>query len=406
MCRKDVSSKVVCSSLEEKRIRVAVVESHPIQYHFQYYQILAKRPNIDVTVLFCWDTRLGVDDPSFGRLLWDVPLLEGYRYLFLRNVSARPGAGVRFFSQINPELVSLLTPENFDVVWVWGYSTFSAWLAVLLARLRGLRVLFRGEATLEAPRSAVRRLVKSVAVRAFLKMVNGVAYSCAGNRRYFEHYGVSGESLLFAACAVDNEFFQAAARGLDQRSCRLALKLEPALPVLLFIGRLDERKRPMDIIQAVEKIPKSKRPSTLFVGDGPLRGALEEYCRRRDLFTVGFAGFRNQSELATCYRAANLLLVVSESDPSPKVINEAMNFGLPTVVSDRVGTAGDLVINDHNGFIVECGNTDEIAEACLRILYEDGVAKRMSEAARVKIKEWSFMRGATAIENWILGQKP
>lgn len=389
-----------------KSIRLAIVDSHPIQYHYQYFRLLAAKPNIELEVFFCWDTRGGVQDPNYGKVQWDVPLLEGYRYRFVRNWSPRPGPGDRFFAQINPSLISVLSPKRFDVVWVWGYSNLSSWIAAMTAHSRGMRVLFRGEATLDAPRSGWRKLIKEVVVRGFLKMVDGVAYSCAANRRYYEHYGVPEAALIFSACAVDNDYFQVPAIGQDKQSRRVQLGIAMDRPVLLFIGRLEDRKRPLDMIHAMELLYEKTRPTLMLVGDGPLRQSLEEYCRKRGLHDVRFLGFRNQSELQACYGAADLLLVVSDSDPSPKVLNEAMNFGLPAIVSDRVGTAGDLIIDGCNGFVVPCGDVEAIARACERILSDPALARMMAENARNKIDEWSFESGASAIAGWLSEEQP
>ncbi|MBV5333956.1 glycosyltransferase [bacterium] len=288
------------------KIRLAVVDSHPIQYHYQYFRLLAANPNIDLTVFFCWDTRDGVLDPSYGKVEWDVPVLEGDRYRFVRNRSFRPGPGDRFLAQVNPGLISLLTPEHFDAVWVWGYSTLSAWLAVATARARGMRVLFRGEATLDVRRSWWRRMVKETVVRGFLKMVDGVAYSCAANRRYYAHYGVPEKALIFSPCAVDNRFFQNYSRGGDKWRCKEELGLAADRPVLLFVGRFVELKQPLDMIQAVESMRETIRPILLLVGDGPLRTSLEDYCRTRNLDEIRFLGFRNQSELPLYYCAADV----------------------------------------------------------------------------------------------------
>ena len=393
-------------SVARKRLRIAVVDSHPIQYHYQYFRLLAANPAIELMVFYCWDTRDGVHDPNYGKVEWDVPVLEGYRHRFLRNWSPRPGPGDRLFAQINPGLIAELTPANFDVVWVWGYSNLSSWIAVMTARLRGLRVIFRGESTLDVPRSRIKQLVKETVVRGFLKMVDGVAYSCAANRRYYAHYGVPPERLIFSACAVDNQFFQAQGRACDRRACREELGLPVERPVLLFIGRLEARKRPLDMIKAVESLSEGVRPLLMLVGDGPLRGSLETYCQESSLDAVRFLGFRNQSALPVCYGAADVVLVVSESDPSPKVLNEAMNFGLPAVVSDRVGTAGDLIIDGWNGFVVPCGDVDAIAQACERILSDQALAAQMRENALHKIDEWSFEQGAAAIERWLLEDRP
>ncbi len=68
-------------------------------------------------------------------------------------------------------------------------------------------------------------------------------------------------------------------------------------------------------------------------------------------------GFLNQSELPAAYIAADLLVLPSGwHETWGLVVNEAMNFGLPIVVSDRVGCAADLVRPGWNGFVVESGN--------------------------------------------------
>lgn len=75
-------------------VRLAVVDSHPIQYHYPYFKLLAAAPEIDLHVYFCEDTRSGVHDPSYGRIKWDVPVLEGYASTFLWNAMPKVGARV------------------------------------------------------------------------------------------------------------------------------------------------------------------------------------------------------------------------------------------------------------------------------------------------------------------------
>jgi glycosyltransferase involved in cell wall biosynthesis len=288
------------------------------------------------------------------------------------------------------------------VAWIWGYSNVSAWLAALTARFQGLIILVRGEAILDVPRSWWRRLLKEIIVRTFLKMVNGVAYSCEANRKYYQHYGVRDKALFFSPCAVDNRFFQAQASSLDPEVCKKSLGLAVDQPVLLFVGRLDQRKRPLDLIRAVKSFTNTLKPALLLVGDGPLRSDLEDFCKINSLSNVHFLGFRNQTELPLFYSAADIVLVMSSSDPSPKVLNEAMNFGVPVVVSDRVGTAGDLVVDGWNGFIVPFGDINAIRTACESILTNPVLRQQMHDNALVQINDWSFEKAAKAVERWLL----
>jgi len=89
--------------------RLAVLTSHPIQYQAPLWRKLAEHPQIDLTVYFCSD--YGVTekvDPGFGvKFKWDIPLLDGYRYKFLRNYS--PKSNIRgFWGLFNPGIVKKL----------------------------------------------------------------------------------------------------------------------------------------------------------------------------------------------------------------------------------------------------------------------------------------------------------
>jgi hypothetical protein len=69
-----------------KKLRLAYVVSHPIQYQAPLLRRLAEEPDIDLTVFFFSDHSVkGYADIGFGgvQVKWDIPLLDGYRYEFL-----------------------------------------------------------------------------------------------------------------------------------------------------------------------------------------------------------------------------------------------------------------------------------------------------------------------------------
>src|ERR1700709_799347 len=69
----------------KKKVKVAYLVSHPIQYQAPLLRRIAQEPDIDLTVLFGSDFSVrGYQDKGFGvEVAWDVPLLEGYRYRVL-----------------------------------------------------------------------------------------------------------------------------------------------------------------------------------------------------------------------------------------------------------------------------------------------------------------------------------
>ncbi len=66
---------------EPRKVRLAYLVSHPIQYHAPLLRRIALEPDIDLTVLFGSNFSVrGYKDRGFGvEVAWATPLLEGYR---------------------------------------------------------------------------------------------------------------------------------------------------------------------------------------------------------------------------------------------------------------------------------------------------------------------------------------
>jgi uncharacterized Tic20 family protein len=121
----------------ERTYRLAIVNSHPIQYFAPLYRRLAGEPDIDLTVYFC--SRAGAEeyeDEGFGgqTIAWDVPLLEGYDHVVLNNLRGER-APTGFWSLVNPSVIWALRRERYDAVWIHGH----AYVTYLLAE-KGLSV--------------------------------------------------------------------------------------------------------------------------------------------------------------------------------------------------------------------------------------------------------------------------
>ena len=90
--------------------------------------------------------------------------------------------------------------------------------------------------------------------------------------------------------------------------------------------------------------------------------------------------------------------MISEYDASPKSINEGLNFGLPVIVSNRVGTANDLVEHDKNGFIVNVGDIEAIAIHIENLANDKKKWKQMSVRSENLVKTWNFDENVYALQ--------
>ena len=92
--------------------RVAIITTHPIQYYAPWFRWIAANSSLEIKVFYLWDFGTTTQrDPGFAQeITWDVPLLDGYDYEFVPNVSPDPGTH-HFFGLQNPELLRRL--KNF-----------------------------------------------------------------------------------------------------------------------------------------------------------------------------------------------------------------------------------------------------------------------------------------------------
>lgn len=85
-------------------MKIVIINSHPIQYLAPLYKLLSSEDTIEFIVYYCSDHSLkGGYDPQFGqKLKWDIPLLEGYTYKFIKNYSPLNIKASKFFGVVNP----------------------------------------------------------------------------------------------------------------------------------------------------------------------------------------------------------------------------------------------------------------------------------------------------------------
>jgi glycosyltransferase involved in cell wall biosynthesis len=363
---------------------------------------LAADAELDVQVYFCFDHGVRQRrDGEFGiEYKWDIPLLDGYSYAFLRNWSPCPSTAP-IVGVFNPGIWRQLRKGKFDAVIVHGYVSPTVWLAILAAWASGTPVLMRGESTLLYNRSAWIRLIKRVFLRAVFSAVDSFLYIGTRNREFYESFGIKSDRLAFVPYSVDNEsFFRLQAEDTDLRSrTRASLEIKEGEPVILFTGKLIERKRPMDLLQAYKVVVADNPEAHLVVvGEGADRPKLEGFVKAHGLTRVHFVGFQNRTEISAYYASADIFVLPSHHDPWGLVVNEAMCFGLPVIATTLVGCTPDLISEGENGFLYEVGDVRRLAEH-LRLLV--AAAPRRAQMGRLsleRIRRWGFAECVAGIK--------
>lgn len=174
--------------------------------------------------------------------------------------------------------------------------------------------------------------------------------------------------------------------------------------VILFVGKLIPKKRPLDLLSAYEKVFNEKNikdTSLVYIGDGELRKEIEKFVKDKNLSKVFLVGFQNQKDLPKYYSIADIFVLPSGiGETWGLVVNEAMNFGLSVIVSDMVGCGPDLVKQGENGYIFRAGEVEELANCILKTIKSEYLGYGLK--SKEIVKNYTYQRSAENILKIIL----
>ena len=381
--------------------RIAIVSSHPIQYNAPWFKLLAKSDKVRPKVFYTWEQsgKGAKYDPDFGQAIeWDIPLLEGYEYEFIKNIAPDPGTH-HFKGLINPTLNEQIAQWQPDAVLVFGWS-FDSHLRCLRHFHKKLPVLFRGDSTLLDETLGIKKYVRSIFLRWVYRNVDYALYVGTNNKEYFAKYGLREDQLVFAPHAIDNERFAEPDHIYREKaaSWRKESGIAETDLVLLFAGKLEPKKNPFFLLELSKRI-SDKRLKIVFVGNGILETALKDAAGNDP--GVRFIDFQNQQQMPIVYRLGDVFILPSKGPGETWGLgaNEAMASGCAVMLSDKVGGAVDLVRENENGMIFGVTDIERCATWIEGLLNRKEDLSAMKNASRQAIGKFSYGQSVEAIEN-------
>ena len=162
-----------------------------------------------------------------------------------------------------------------------------------------------------------------------------------------------------------------------------------------------KRKRPADLITAVKKLDTSNNIFLLFIGDGPERSTIELSLKNTGI-RYYITGFLGQNEISKYYIVSDISLVLSDYDPSPKALNEAMNFSNCIIATKNVGTSDDLIKNNINGYIINAGDIGALSKIINYLNKDRERIQTMGSKSLKIVSEFNYTKDAESIAEAIL----
>jgi glycosyltransferase involved in cell wall biosynthesis len=189
----------------------------------------------------------------------------------------------------------------------------------------------------------------------------------------------------FAVVRLGIELDRRVGGGADGRAdTRELLGIPPDGFTVGWIGRMTGVKRTDDVLLAVRRLRERGVEARLcMVGDGPDRDGVEERAHElgiaRNCLFLGY-----QDDVAPFYAAFDALVLASGNEGTPVSAIEALASGRP-VVATRVGGVPDVVRDGEDGFLVEAGDVEAMADRLALLAADPGLSARLGETGRARV---------------------
>ena len=373
---------------------IAWIVSHPIQYYSPLYNKISKSNEFDLTVYYLSDFSVkGYVDKEFNReIKWDIPLLDGHKYKFLKNNSFKKTHG-SFFSYIHFDFIKEIKEKKFDLVVIHGWSSLSHLIAIFTCIATNTPYALRGDTNaFDINRKlTLKNKLRNRLLSYIFNKASTLFYIGEENKKFYKSFGVKESQLIKMPFAINNDYFEAFNFDLEEK--RKKLEIAPNQKVILFTGKLISIKQPKLLIESLKGIDRNKY-LLLIVGDGELLNECKLLATKLNI-NCKFLGFINQTEIPKFYHLSDIYILPSSKEAWGLAVNEAMNCNCAIIASDKVGSVNDLVKN--NGFIFDYKDTSDLNSKIIRLLDDEQLLLEFKTNSKQIIKEYTFTDDVNAL---------
>lgn len=355
----------------ERIYKLAFISPACFYYQVPIFRELARHKNIDLTVYFCSDEAINGRDVARkfntnARWGGEEELLKGYQHKTLKNYSPFPSYLRWPYGLINIGIWNEIRKTRPDAVVLMSWTNPTWWLAIIACLTFNIPFMFLTDTNVQRDlanpwwKSWIKKLILG---RFLFRYAGGFLCSGQANKELYKYYGVPETKLFDFAFSWELSDYLAAST--DLKSQRKQLREQFDIPqeafVTVYCGRLSKEKGAINLLEAHHRVPSPKK-FLLIVGDGPERKTLEDFISINRVDSVRITGFQPRDDVPKYYAMGDLLVLPSIREATGAVVNEAMCFGLPVIVSDQVGFGEEFVKPGENGFIFPVGDVDVLAK--------------------------------------------
>ena len=382
----------------KKNYYTLIFAQNYVTYHSSMYSEFFKKSKRKSIVVY--QDQAGRSDKVERRwntkINWGINLTKGFKSILIKNYSKNPYS-LGFFSRINIHIPFVIYKMKPKKLFFQGYADISSLLILFFSILfRIPSINWKGERVLKNNEN-IPKLKIFILKYFFFNFCHKIFYSCKGNLEYLRKFNIPEDKLNPMNCSVNNIHFMQQYK-INKKKIKLLKKkynINQNDKVIIVVSNFEKRKNIKSLLNIVPII-KNKNIKILIVGNGNYKKDIETYKKiyRNNIIISGFVDIKKISEY---YSISDLFVLLSTYDPSPKTLNEALNFGLPCIVSKQIGTSEDLIKNGVNGFVINNFNKYKVCNYVKRIFLYDGFKNKSLMYNKYKLKLYSPEQNANVL---------
>lgn len=358
-------------------MKYLLVTDIPAPWREKVYENVYKELKNDFHVVYC--------NYNEKRRLWKFPL-GNHSKTFLKSVTIATKNTKENY--LNPTIIPFILKHRPKVIICFSLVP-TIFITLFLAKLIRSKIIVFADTWFGRDRniSLLQKWARKLAYGYFPDAYIGASRQTL---RMYKHYNKNSnhEGLFLSPLCADNDYFN---NYLKRKN--ISRKYD-----IMFSGRIVETKNPLFIADVAGKIKERRgQCSLLIIGDGDERIKNELFNKLKDNnIDYHYAGFVEHNKLPEYYSQARLLLLPTSGDCWGVVINEAMVSGVPVITTEMTAAAGELVIDEKNGYVLPM-DPDLWAERIISLLEDPDKYEEFSKNAKVTVEEFNFNRAAMGI---------
>lgn len=351
--------------MSSKKVRIAIVISHPIQHFCPQYVSFAQNPQVELIVFF--GSALGykkyVDENFKTEVSWSNLQLHRFPHCFLNGEQVLQPDKNLDATSLEKEL------ERFhpDVLFIYGYFQKLQRRAHRWAVRSKIAIAYISDSELRHKRNKLKEFFKGVFIRNYFLPISYFLSMGDANEAYYENNGVPKDKIIRMHYPIDFVHYEASYLSSDSlnKEIRERFRIDQDEIVLSVVGKLVEWKNQDQIIEAMQMLEaEGVFLKLLIIGSGTMKEAWEQKAMRLKRSKIIFTGFVAVEKLPAYYAATDIYVHPASLEPHSVAISEAILMGCPIIISDRCGSYGptDDVQEGKNGFVYPFGNITILAD--------------------------------------------